>query len=173
MGRNRKSDAEHELHGTRPHDRKETDFVAARPKMPPDMPPAAVEEWKRLVPKLCKRKLLTRADASALELYCRIFSRWRQVSLLADQSPMITNARGELVESPASKIACRLEASLRAYQKEFSVTPASRRLTAPPKEELVPAPAAAPTREDTPPIVAETEPDINSEKLQKVMDALL
>ena len=64
----------------------EPSFAAGRPKMPSDLPPLAVAEWARLCPKLNKRKTLTKADASALEIYCRIYSRWRKVESLAKES---------------------------------------------------------------------------------------
>src|ERR1700761_728449 len=79
VGRPRLSDAEHALHGTKPHKTtvKTVSAVAAsRPKMPSHLTPEARKEWKRILPLLEKRATLTEADASALSLYCETFARW-------------------------------------------------------------------------------------------------
>jgi len=133
----------------------EPSFAAGRPKMPSDLSPIAQQEWARLCPKLNKRKTLTKADASALEIYCRIFSRWRKVADIAEESPLETTSwtdgdgitRTKTEESAASKIAAKLEGQLRAYLVQFSATPSSRCRTKPPKE----APPVEPL-----PTVAET-----------------
>ena len=109
-------------------------FTAGRPKMPKDLSPVAEAEWKRMTKQLLKRGTLTSVDASSLEVYVRMFSRWKKAAELAEENPTTetewTDSQGtvhtKVVENPASKIAARLEISLRAYQKEFSATPASR-----------------------------------------------
>jgi P27 family predicted phage terminase small subunit len=148
LARQRKSIAEHELAGTTPqysNNQPETGpgFRAARPTMPKDLPPAAQAEWRRMCKQLLKRGTLTAIDSSALEIYVRMFARWVKVAAMAEENPLTTTTwvdstgveREKVVENPASKIAARLEISLRAYQKEFAATPASRdkvRRAAPP-----------------------------------------
>jgi P27 family predicted phage terminase small subunit len=112
-------------------------FRAGRPKMPKDLPPVAQDEWKRMTKQLLRRGTLTSVDASVLEIYCCAFARWKKMALEAEKNPLIetewTDAAGathtKTVENPASKIAARLEISLRNYQKELSATPASREKT--------------------------------------------
>jgi P27 family predicted phage terminase small subunit len=134
---------QHILNGTKPNafSFDEPTFASGRPKMPADLCPVAEAEWKRIVPKLCKRKQLTKADASCIEIYCRIFARWRKVEAMAAERPLSEttwldkngNEHIKVEESPASKIAARLESQMRAYLVQFSATPVSRKLTKPPK----------------------------------------
>lgn len=138
MPRPRKTESEHWLANTTPQysDAPESTagFRAGRPKMPKDLPPVAQDEWKRMTKQLLRRGTLTAVDASALEIYCRLFARWKKVAAIAEENPLIEtdwkDSAGEThtktVENPASKIAARLEISLRNYQKEFAATPASR-----------------------------------------------
>jgi P27 family predicted phage terminase small subunit len=133
----------HILQGTKPTALSfdEPMFASGRPKMPADLCPIAQAEWKRIVPKLCKRKQLTKADASLMEIYCRMFARWRRVETMAAEHPFsetswLDKNGGEHIkveESPASKIAARLESQLRALLVQMSATPVSRKLTKPPK----------------------------------------
>src|ERR1017187_9355371 len=128
----RKSDEFREVTSTRSHcPESEALFPASRPKMPAGLPPAAEAEWKRIVPKLCRRKTLTKADSSCLEIYVRMWARYLKVADSAQENPL--TELGE--ESAASKIASRLESNLKNLLKELSATPASRRHTKPPKEE--------------------------------------
>jgi P27 family predicted phage terminase small subunit len=133
----------HKLQGTKPTawSLDEPIFASGRPKMPNDLCPVAEAEWKRIVPKLCRRKQLTKADASLMELYCRVFARWRKVERMAAEHPFSEtswldkngNEHIKVEESPASKIAARLESQLRALLVQMSATPVSRKLTKPPK----------------------------------------
>jgi P27 family predicted phage terminase small subunit len=135
MPRARKPRALHALAGTQPQyvTPDESAFKGGKPKKPKDLPPVASAEWDRIVKQLQKRGTLTCVDASALEVYCRMFSRWKTVALLAEESPTVETSwtvneivHTKIVENPASKIAARLEISLRAYQHEFGATPVSR-----------------------------------------------
>ena len=176
----RKSLEDHKLSNTKPEWSEEIAFPAGRPKMPNDLCPVAEAEWKRLVPKLCKRKQLTKADASALEIYCRIFARWRKVEPMAAARPLSEaswidkngNEHIKVDESPASKIAARLESQMRAYLTLFSATPVSRKLTKPDtktKPDLTKADAAILSREAAQPAaVEEPEPDLDAIDLSQV-----
>lgn len=143
MPTDRKDIAQHVLQGTKPAWSPEPEFESGRPKMPADLCPVAEAEWRRLCPKLCKRRQLTKADASTMEVYVRIFARWRKVEAMAAANPLsetswLDKNGGEHIkveESPASKIAARLESQMRAYLIQLSATPVSRKLTKPPKGE--------------------------------------
>lgn len=179
----RKEIDEHLLQGTTPDWTPEYEFASGRPKMPNDLGPVAEAEWKRLVPKLCRRKQLTKADASALEIYCRIHARWRKVEAMAAANPLSEtswldkngNEHIKIEESPASKIAARLESQMRAYLTLFSATPVSRKLTKPDtksKPDLTKADAALLSRDAAPKQPEEPEPDLNDESLLKAMAEL-
>ena len=142
MPRPRKSLAVHALSGTRPEyvTPDAPVFAASKPKMPKDLTPAEEAEWKRVVRELKKRGTLTRVDSSLLEIYVRIWGRWK---LLADDvkthGAMVEDTRvdkhGEQytvrVVNPAVKEAARLETSLRLYLQQFAATPASRETVKP------------------------------------------
>ena len=139
--RQRKSELEHDLAGTIPQYVAAADlpFSGGKPKRPKDLTPEAESEWKRLVKELSKRGTLTRVDSSMLELYVRMWSRWRKVAALAEANPLteiswLDKAGDEhfkAVEHPASSMSARLENSLRNMLKELSATPASRERTRP------------------------------------------
>ncbi len=155
----RKSDEFREVTSTRSHcPESEALFPASRPKMPAGLPPAAEAEWKRIVPKLCRRKTLTKADSSCLEIYVRMWARYLKVADSAQENPL--TELGE--ESAASKIASRLESNLKNLLKELSATPASRRHTKPPKEEPKSPADELPSREET----VLPEPEIRLEDIQ-------
>jgi P27 family predicted phage terminase small subunit len=153
MPTERKDLSTHKLQGTKPEYSEDPSFQSGRPKMPADLCPIAAAEWRRLVPKLCKRKQLSKADASSLDVYCRMFARWRKVEALAAANPIsetswldkngVEHIKQE--ESPSSKIAAKLEAKMLTYLIQFSATPASRKLTKPDKnqQDAVPKTEAA------------------------------
>jgi len=139
--RARKSLQDHDLSGTEPQYvvADAPPFRGGKPKMPADLSPEAVTEWKRLVKELSKRGTLTRVDSSMLELYVRMWSRWKKVAALAEANPVDdvswVDKNGtehfKTIEHPASAMASRLENSLRNMLKELSATPASRERTRP------------------------------------------
>lgn len=166
----KKSAELHALQGTKSQAvSDDVSFPAGRPKMPADLPPLAEAEWRRLAPKLGKRKTLTKADASALEIHCRMYSRWRKVSDLAEESPLTEvtwlDSKGiehsKIIESAASKVAAKLESNLRNFLMQFGATPASRSRTKPPKPDE-PKLEEFPSRDETLPIDDTPDIDLNS-----------
>lgn len=150
----RKSLQEHFVQGTKPEYAadKPSAFRAGRPKMPADLPGAAQAEWKKMVKQLSKRGTLTTSDASALEVYVRMFAQWLgYCAHVEEHGPMIPepvkDKNGDVhirhVQNPAAKLALQLGNALRQYQKEFSATPASRE-RAKPAQAPPPPPAAKP-----------------------------
>jgi len=143
MPRPQKSLALHALQNTSPKYEATSDaptFRAGRPKMPADLSAVERAEWQRLTRELRKRGTLTGADSSSLELYVKIFGRWKAcLASIEALGPVIAsewtdqngNAHTKIIENPASKLCTRLEASLRQLLKEFSATPASRDKTKP------------------------------------------
>jgi P27 family predicted phage terminase small subunit len=146
--RPRKSDALHDLHGTKPHPSTMRDTVAtaAKPKLPAYLSPDARKEWRKLLPLLMERRSLTAADAAALAMHCEVFARWVQcqrqiteqgitltVTVLSSNGEPITRTRPH----PALRIAQDCERSLRASLRELGLTPASRQrvMAARPAEE--------------------------------------
>ena len=133
----------HLLRGTRRTQavEKESAFIGGKPRMPKDLSEVAQTEWKRLVKELARRGTLSRADSSALEVYCRMWARWRAYDAEAEARPMIDTSwldkngveHTKTIVNPAAKEAARLDGQLRQLLKEFSATPASRERTKPAK----------------------------------------
>ncbi|MGA8538964.1 MAG: phage terminase small subunit P27 family [Terriglobales bacterium] len=196
----KKTPAQHELQNTKAR-HAEIDgpiFAGSKPKKPADLTPDEETEWKRIVPQLLKRGTLTRVDSSFLEVYVRMYSRWRKVAALAAENPTTevtwTDKNGEphskVIEHPASVMATKLENSLRNMLKELSATPASRERTkptaqAPPKNappdpnsregialelDRLYARRAAEQAKATPPPAP--EPDLDSAELNAAMEAI-
>jgi P27 family predicted phage terminase small subunit len=180
--RARKSLAEHELSGTEPQyvDAAAPPFRRSKPKMPDDLSPAAETEWKRLVKELSKRGTLTRVDSSMLEVYVRMWSRWKKVAALAEENPVTDvswidkndTEHFKTIEHPASAMASRLENSLRNMLKELSATPASRERTRPlkqqPSKNAPPPPLPDgyfPPRDET--TLPEPEPEIDLSTIEE------
>lgn len=160
MARQRKTADEHWLQGTDPEWSESAAPVCAagRPKMPSDLSPVAVAEWKRITKELRKRGTLTKVDSSALEVYVRMYSQWRALCAeVEERGAMIDEISfgkdGEKItrraQNPAQKLAIQLGNALRAYQKEFSATPASREKTKP----VGPPPRKLEPGEDSDPIL--------------------
>lgn len=113
--------------------------------MPKDLSEVGAAEWKRITKELRKRGTLTAVDSSALEVYCRLYSQWRDLCAEVEKygamvEETVVDKSGEAytrrVMNPAAKMATQLGTSLRMYQKEFSATPASREKTKPAAPEL-------------------------------------
>ena len=133
------------MRGTRPSRAaaaKESAVVSGRPKMPKHLSPVARDKWKELVRDLSARGTLTKADASALELYCETYAQWRacleevlKYGVMVETT--VTDSSGESftkrVQNPAQKLAIQLQNSLRQMLKELGFTPASREKAKPAK----------------------------------------
>jgi P27 family predicted phage terminase small subunit len=137
----------HKLKGTRATraDLAESGFTKGKPKMPKDLPPAAAEEWKRLSKSLSARGTLTKTDASAMEVYVRLFAHWKLVCAEIDKyGPMVdeTDDKGNVrrVQNPAMKMAAALEHLIARYLASFSATPITREKTKPAAQPKPPAP---------------------------------
>jgi len=129
---------------------------AGRPRMPGYLTGAAREKWRSLVRYLGQRGVLTPGDGEMIEQYCQIYARWRTIisEIQKDGSPIVectvTDSSGAGItvrrESPASKLANRLETQLRQFLKDLTLTVASRERAKPAKknpEEEPPKPGTA------------------------------
>ena len=115
--------------------------------MPKHLSAIAQEKWKEVVRLLAKRATLTRVDATALEILCVTYERWRALCDEINQyGPMVDvtvldssgTAHTKRVQNPAAKLAAQLENSMRAMLKELSATPASREKAKPAAPEKPP-----------------------------------
>jgi len=143
MARQRLTETEHRLRGTEYRDRrKPSEVTGGRPKVPDHLSEDAKKEWRRIIPLLEQRGTLSRADGASIALYCETHARWLQAKRdVADHGIIVVTTvldrNGEQVTSrkqnPALKIAENAERSLRAFLREFGMTPSSRERVKPTK----------------------------------------
>jgi P27 family predicted phage terminase small subunit len=100
----------------------------AIPKAPSWMPAAAKAEWRRVMPILTERRILTAADLGSLENYCLAIGQVR------DCQRAITRARKMFVQSdrsaprphPAFRLQHEAMRQARQLAAELGLTPVSR-----------------------------------------------
>jgi P27 family predicted phage terminase small subunit len=136
------------LTGNKYRDRsKPSQVTAGRPKQPDHLSEAAKKEWRRIIPLLEQRGTLSKADSAVLALYCETHARWLQAKQeVATHGLMIEatvlDSAGEQVTTrkanPALKVAENTERSLRAFLREFGMTPGTRERVKPAKAEEKP-----------------------------------
>src|SRR5215469_10015160 len=96
MPQPRKSDALHQLQGSKPHDRASdvSHVKAGRPKFPKDLDSALRPTFKRLCSLLQERRTLTSADSELIRLYCVLLDRHeRNLKLLHEEGELTTYTR--------------------------------------------------------------------------------
>ena len=105
------------------------------PKPPAWLDSVASKEWKRVAPMLATLRLLTPADLSALEGYCKSYSRWREAEQQMDKAKstiMKTGKTGYLQQLPQIAISQKYLKLCKEFMTEFGMTPSSRsRMTLP------------------------------------------
>ena len=115
------------------------DREKAEPKAPAEIPPRpahlageAIEAWDHLVGVLSAMRVLTLADARALELLCETWGRYRDATRsLAEDGITIKlyDRHGKVKQvrrNPAAGVQVELARLLRLQLAEFGLTPASR-----------------------------------------------
>ncbi|HLZ08607.1 MAG TPA: phage terminase small subunit P27 family [Chloroflexota bacterium] len=109
------------------------------PPIPPDLPKLAVEEWKDIVPKLLRLKVLSDSDGKALAAYCFAYARWREAEeevgrhgILIEEPVMGGPADNREVvgykykRNPAIQVVAEFLKIMKSYLVEFGLTPAAR-----------------------------------------------
>jgi len=103
--------------------------------MPAYLSKEARKEWKRVLPLLEARGSVTEADAMALTVYCEAVSRYVAALKSLEQkgqtiSTVVLDSNGQAHSSakpnPSLKIAETCERTIRAFLREFGLTPATR-----------------------------------------------
>jgi len=164
------TDDAHWLKGTRPTraaNGGESMFTGGKPRMPQGMGPVAEAEWKRLSKQLKQRGTLTTADATAMEVHCITFARWKAACAEVEKygemiDEICLDKNGEQftrrVVNPMGKQAVQLGNSVRAMLKEFSATPASRDKAKPAQEPPKPEPPKP------------VEPETQDQAMERLLD---
>ena len=97
-------------------------------KAPPKwMDDDAKGEWRRCMPSLVERRILTESDLGSLENYCLMTAVARQMErLLRKEGYTYTDAKGSIKRHPAAAILADAVNKARLFATELGLTPVSR-----------------------------------------------
>ena len=121
--------------GKRPLNRNEPKPMTTTPDCPPELSPAAQQEWKRLVSELSALNMLTNLDRVALATYCEAYALWVEaISAIRKYGTMVKSPSGYPMQSPYLAIANKQAEMMMRIASEFGLTPASRSRISVPSE---------------------------------------
>jgi P27 family predicted phage terminase small subunit len=118
--------------GKRPLNEREPQPRTETPRCPAWLPPAAKKVWQRLMPELKTMRVLTYIDGDALVAYCQTYARWQAAEEFLVKHGEVYPLRDDqgrvkcMQQFPQVAIARNLLLVLKAYQREFGMTPAAR-----------------------------------------------
>lgn len=115
------------LHGERPVNLDEP-IPAHRAVQPPDwLNPEALQVWHQLADDLVAKGVLTPWDADTFAILCDAVAQYRQASkFVAAAGVLIKGRRDNAIKNPAMQLARDTAATVRAYAREFGLTPSAR-----------------------------------------------
>jgi P27 family predicted phage terminase small subunit len=117
----------HHTRGAKAKPKPLMDAVSKVPKPPTDMSAEGREEWRRVMPVLVDRRVLSPADMAAVERYCEATGDVKiaraRIKLDGDYVP---NRLGELKRHPAFVTLKESTSESRRWAAELGLTPASR-----------------------------------------------
>jgi P27 family predicted phage terminase small subunit len=104
------------------------------PRPPSWLPPEARDEWKRVLPSLIERRVLTTTDMGSVETYCLAAGTVRrcQETLAAEGDTIETNTGRK--RHPAFQTLFQAMTEMRRLAAELGLTPASRMKAGKPPE---------------------------------------
>jgi len=101
---------------------------------PASMPPPdwlfeeAKEEWRRVVPMLCRAGILLPLDGRLVAIYCNTHAMWVKANeRIIREGSVVTDKHGEMRSHPAVREARQLLTLSLKLEQELGMTPASRR----------------------------------------------
>ena len=103
-----------------------------RMRCPSWLDPEAKRLWRRLVPDLCRARIVTVVDREVLIAYCQAWSRWRKAEEFIQKRGEVYPVRasdGRIISMapfPQVAIARQLLQALRGLQQELGLTPSAR-----------------------------------------------
>ena len=110
--------------------------LLGEPEMPEDLPAAAAEEWKRIVPELRTLGVLAKIDRAALAAYCHAYARWFEAEkhvvergIVIEEPILLMGVATDYVrlkKNPAVTISETATKIMKSFLVEFGMTPSSR-----------------------------------------------
>jgi P27 family predicted phage terminase small subunit len=112
--------------GLKPHLKPTGGAMTKAPKPPKWFSLEAKYEWKRIMPLLIERKILTQADMGSVESYCVATGQVAQMEkIIAIETAIVTGTHGKRAH-PAVKIQSDAMTRARLLASELGLTPVSR-----------------------------------------------
>jgi P27 family predicted phage terminase small subunit len=99
------------------------------PRVPSWLPEPGKAEWRRVLPLLMARSILSRADLSTLASYCAAFGTVQQCQEIINAEGLVVEGKLSPRGHPASQIQHRAQSQMRQYAAELGLTPVSRSRT--------------------------------------------
>jgi P27 family predicted phage terminase small subunit len=96
------------------------------PRVPAWLPDEGKAEWRRVLPLLMERGILSRADLSTLASYCAAFGTVQQCQQILNAEGLVVEGTQGMKGHPASQIQHRAQSQMRQYAAELGLTPVSR-----------------------------------------------
>jgi P27 family predicted phage terminase small subunit len=100
--------------------------VRVVPRAPTWLSKDAQSEWRRIMPILVKRRILTDADLGSVENYCIAIGSVREAQRLIDAQGLTIQTNNGLRAHPAIKIQADAMTRARLLAAELGLTPVSR-----------------------------------------------
>ena len=114
------------VNGRKPRIRAQTGALMRTPYAPRWLSKDAIDEWRRVVPELMERKILTEADLGTLENYCAAIGSARECSrILQAEGHVVATPHGPK-RHPASVAMKDAMGTARQLAAELGLTPVSR-----------------------------------------------
>ncbi len=104
--------------GVKPAPAKDAEALTKAPPAPAYLSAQAKAEWKRVMPQLIARRIITRADLAGVEAYCSAAGAARQIAELINAMPVPDLKLGGLQ--------IRYMQTARQLASEYGLTPTSR-----------------------------------------------
>ena len=107
------------LRGVKPALAADSEALTKAPSVPSWLAPHAQREWRRIMPQLIARQIITRADLAGLEHYCIAVGTVRQI---AEDGA----AKGGVINPMLFGVQNRAMQTARQLAAEYGLTPTSR-----------------------------------------------
>ncbi|MCC5968398.1 MAG: phage terminase small subunit P27 family [Pararhodobacter sp.] len=114
------------MKGTKPKLVIDNDAVDRVPPAPAWMSRDAKTEWRRIMPALVQRRILTRADLGSVENYCTAIATAREAERHLQEHGHVYEVEGVHKRNPASLVLKDAMQTARQLAAELGLTPVSR-----------------------------------------------
>jgi P27 family predicted phage terminase small subunit len=100
--------------------------VRSTPRAPAWLSDEGKAEWRRVLPLLMERSILSRADLSTLASYCAAFGQVQQCQKILNDEGLVIESNQGPRGHPAAVVQHRAQSQMRQYAAELGLTPVSR-----------------------------------------------